>query len=136
MVDKPHKNENGTNVGYHIPKGTIKYDRTILDEGKNMDPTTGIFSAPKDGIYLFGIDGHKCSGNAKAQIVVYHNGKEVKSIDHSDKEAQSTQITSFWTLEMKAADTVYLVNNMKSSLYTLGDNPSTYSFSFVSFYLS
>ena len=101
-----------------------------------MDPITGIFSAPKDGIYLFGIDGHKCSGNVKAQIVVYHNSKEVKSIDHSDKEAQSTQITSFWTLEMKATDTVYLTNNMENSLYTLGDNPNTYSFSFVSFHLS
>ena len=123
-------------MGYHIPTGTIKFDRTVLDEEKHMDATTGIFSAPKDGIYLFGIDGHKCAGNATAQVLVYHNGKLVKSIDHSDEKAQGTQLTSFWTLEMKAADSVYLSNNMKDSLYILGDNPKTYSFSFISFYLS
>ena len=97
MIDKKHVNENNTNVGYHIPKGNMKFDRTAFDVGNKMNITSGVYSAPKDGVYLFGMDGHKCSGNAKAQVVVYHNGKEIKSVDHSDEKAQSTQITSFWT---------------------------------------
>jgi hypothetical protein len=136
LIDKPHVNENNTNTGWHIPTGTMKFDRTAYDVGKKMNITSGVYSVPKDGVYLFGMDGHKCSGNARAQVVVYHNGKEIKSVDHSDEKAQSTQITSFWTLDMKAGDTIYLTNNQASSLVTLGDNPKTYSFSFMGFYLS
>ena len=135
-MDAPHTNVNNTNIGYHIPTGTIKFDRTAFDTGKKMNITSGIYSAPKDGLYLFGVDGHKCSGNALAEVRVYHNKVLVKSVSHSDATPQSTQLTSFWTLEMKTGDQVYLVNNQATSLYTLGNNPATYQFAFVGFYLA
>ena len=109
------------------------YDRTLLDEEKKWNLTSGIYTAPKDGIYLFGVDAHKCSGNALAQIDAIHNGNIVKTISHSDSAPQSTQLTSFWSVEMKAGDTIYLVNKQATSLYTFG---TTYIFSFIGFFLS
>merc|ERR1719412_2007804 len=134
LVDAPHMNENNTIIGYHIPTGNITYDHTLFDEGQKMDTNTGIYSAPKDGIYLFGIDGHKCSGNALAEIRVYHNGVLKKTISHSDATPQSTQLTSFWSMDLKAGDKVYLTNIQANSLYTFG-NPATYMFSFIGFLL-
>ena len=127
------KDANGTGIGYHIPTGTIKYDRAVIDTEKKMNLTSGIYSAPKDGTYMFGIDGHKCSGNALADVSAYHNGKLVKTVSHSDAAPQSVQLTSFWTLELKTGDTVYLVNNQISSLYTNGD---AYQFAFIGLYIS
>ena len=135
LVDAPHTNENNTIIGYHIPVGNITYDRTLFDDGGKMDIASGIYSAPKDGIYLYGIDGHKCSGNALAEIQVYHNGVLKKIISHSDATPQGTQLTSFWSLEMKAGDLVYLTNIQQNSLYTFG-SPASYKFSFIGFLLS
>ena len=98
-----------------------------------MNLTSGIYTAPKNGIYQFAIDGHKCSGNAKAQIDAIHNGKIIKTISHSDETPQSTQITAFWSLEMNAGDTIYLTNKQESSLYTLG---TAYIFSWIGSYMS
>ena len=133
LNDKIHDDGNGTVVGYHIPEGTIMYDHTLFDEEKKMNLSSGIYTAPKEGVYLFGVDAHKCSGNALAQIDAIHNGKIIKSISHSDSAPQSTQLTSFWSVEMKAGDTIYLTNKQASSLYTLG---TTYIFSFIGFFLS
>ena len=139
LVDAPHTDANNINVGYHIPVGTIKFDRTAFDEGAKMNITTGVYTAPKDGIYLFGIDGHKCSGNALAEVNVYHNNVMEKTVLISDAvPSQKTrlQLTSFWTTDMKIGDQVYLVNNKEKSLYTLGNNPATFQFAFIGFYLS
>ena len=109
------------------------YDHTLFDEEHKMNLTSGVYTAPKAGIYLFGLDAHKCSGNANAQIDAVHNGKIVKTIAHSDETPQGTQLTSFWSVEMEAGDTIYLQNQQASSLYTLG---TSYIFSFIGFYLS
>merc|ERR1712141_38253 len=95
--------------------------------------TSGVYTAPKDGIYLFGFDNHKCSGNKIGQVDVIHNSKLVKTIIQNDEKPQSIMLTSYWTLEMKSGDTIYLVNKQKSSLYTHGTDSIL---SFIGFYLS
>ena len=101
-----------------------------------MNTTSGSFTAPSDGIYLFEVDGHKCAGNIVADIHIHHNGVLKHRILQSDdmptdtSKPQSTQITSFWTLDMKVGDQIILVNQEANSLYIKGD-PAYYTFSFT-----
>ena len=132
IIDTPHSDENGTNVGYSIPKGIITFDHKGIDRQGNMNITSGTFTAPNDGVYLFEIDGHKWAGNLVAEIDVQQNNVLQHKILHLDdgNVTQIAQITSFWTLEMKSGDQVRLVNQQENSLFIQG-NPAYYSFSFT-----
>ena len=97
-----------------------------------MNKTSGRFTASQDGSHLFQIDGHKCEGNPVAEIDVQHNGLLIHKIYHKDdgSTSQATQLTSFWTVDMKIGDQVVLSNKQDNSLYIKG-NPAYYSFSFI-----
>merc|ERR1711963_898330 len=82
LIDNPQSDENGTNIGYHVPEGTIIFDRASIDTEGSMNVTSGTFTATKDGVYLFNIDGHKCAGSSVAEIDVERNGSLIHKVLH------------------------------------------------------
>ena len=54
----------------------VTFDGTNVNSGNGFDPATGIFRAPKSGIYLFSF--HALTQDGRATYVkIVHNGKNV-----------------------------------------------------------
>ncbi len=61
--------------GQSIGTGTVTYEGSKLSIGGGMSTSTGIFTAPKAGVYLFNFHTSKGSHDLKAWIVLNGSSK-------------------------------------------------------------
>ncbi|BFZ19664.1 hypothetical protein BsWGS_22704 [Bradybaena similaris] len=84
-------------------KGVI-YTNAITNIGKGYDTTTGIFTAPLDGLYGFHIHLHT-SWNSEAWLALFHNEENVVTA-HGYNYQGSVSAGNFALLTLKAGDRV------------------------------
>lgn len=90
--------QSSTNIAVSNPGNSILFDTETLNEGGAMDTTTGIFTAPKSGTYLFDFSGVSDPQQGVFSVVFYVNGEKVGST-LADNLAQSTvTLPSIWHL--------------------------------------
>ena len=99
---------------YWMPEGTIIFDRATVYVGDNIDLATGVFTAPRDGMYHF-----ELSGNADRTAWIYGrvNGVNYKDIVANPVDAHHIEINSFWTVVLNVGDYVTLYNACPCSLF-------------------
>ena len=66
---------------YDIPAGTIVFDRVIADVyGNTFEPSTGTFTVPRTGVYIFVLDGVLKSGDWTKYLTLRINGATTKEL--------------------------------------------------------
>ncbi|CAC5394170.1 C1QL [Mytilus coruscus] len=105
-------------------KDIVKFDDAKINVGGGYDSTTGIFTAPRNGIYIF-----SCTimanggGNVQFQLnkndLLYTNGYAAKS-DYGTQTVNSL-------VKLKTGDKVYIKHRTGTSQTVYGNHFSTFS---------
>ena len=97
----------------NLDSGTITYDSLTTNIGNGMDASTGKFTAPTSGLYMFTFSGISASKNtAEVTIQVWKNDSRIFVIDdEEDKKsgANERNIAYSWMFDLSMDDTVSLV---------------------------
>lgn len=83
----------------------VPFDRVLMNEGGGLNGTTGIFRAPKPGIYRFWFNCHKTAIEANLHIDVRVNGANVAN---AFAHHPSTGASVHTVVKLKTGDEVYL----------------------------
>ena len=95
--------------------GTITFDYTYSNAGNGMDASSGIFTTPEEGVYLFGIKGNTAQEpNDWTRISVYSNDDFIHQISDGNKADTWNNIGGTWLWRMFKDEKVRLeVDNNK-----------------------
>lgn len=93
--------------------GTVPFELTKLNIGGAMNPSTGIFTAPRSGIYSFTFTGlgfyPTSSSQGVLKIALFLNGGEIgRTVTHSHDDSSYYILSLHSTLELKVGDNVWL----------------------------
>ena len=95
-----------------INSGTITYDSLTTNIGNGMDASTGKFTAPTSGLYMFTFSAVSATANtAEVTFIVYKNSTRIFLIDdEEDKKsgANERNIAYSWMFDLSMGDTVHL----------------------------
>ena len=102
----------------------IKFEDVRVNRGKGYDPSTGVFTAPRKGLYhisclIFGISGNSLHYQLNKNDAAYTYGYTTKGI-HT-----SSTISSL--MEMKKGDRVFVKHNSSASEKIHGGHYTTFS---------
>lgn len=94
----------------------ISFDKEILNEGNAMDSESGIFTAPKSGLYLFDFSGVNSGGGGSFSVDFYINNEKKGSCFVADSDQITATLPMLWHLN--AGDHVWLSKFNPGTLYS------------------
>ncbi|XP_046458979.1 complement C1q tumor necrosis factor-related protein 2-like [Daphnia pulex] len=121
------------NSSFFREKTPIPFELAVVNEGNAMNLTSGIFTAPKPGIYFFSFKGLaflKSSSYAELTSYLYFNGNRIGSsyVDHQNKSVnQWSPVTLQSTLNLKKGDQVWVTINHYGSPSYLHEDDHRYT---------
>jgi hypothetical protein len=87
--------------------GTVTYNTVVLNNGGYMNTSTGLFTAPKAGIYHFTFSGFKQNGGYNPTSVVFiKNGTQQGSRSYLEGYDNYSPVSLATTMLLNANDTV------------------------------
>ena len=113
---------------YALPSGRVTYDEVLIDVVKpNFDSTSGIFTAPQNGVYLFSIDGF-VYGTCKHGVIRFHvNGKDSSHIIEQNTDGVSSRgINAMRAFSLNRGDEISLNNDSSDCVF--GDELHPFTF--------
>ena len=120
------RNDHFSTFGTPIP-----FDLEKVNEGNAMDLTSGIFTAPRPGIYFFSFTGEAyfpaSSSLAKLGVYLYLNGGQIGSGYVSEANTVANQLSPLTvqsTLNLKSGDQVWMAIQWQSTGAFLWDTGS------------
>ena len=84
------------------------YDRFLTNYGNHFSLSTGIFTAPREGIFEFFTATENILDTISAIIVEKNNAKELEFLKRDDFESP---LSFSWMMELKQGDTIRLKVN-------------------------
>ena len=102
--------------------GTITFDETYENAGNGMDASSGIFTTPEEGVYLFGIKGTTAQeSNDWTRISVYSDDDWIFQISDGNKADTWNNIGATWIWRMAKDEKVRLeVDNNQLAVHFWG----------------
>jgi len=102
----------------------VKFEDARVNRGQGYDPSTGVFTAPRKGLYhisclILGMKGHVVHYQLNKNDAVYTYGYSTKG------EYISSTISSL--VEMKKGDRVFIKHTNSGSVQIHGAHYSTFS---------
>ena len=95
------------NSTYTLNGTTIPFQIEQLNVGGGMNITSGIFTAPKSGIYFFSFTGLKDYPTDELRVDLYHNSIRITRADGTHVQGLLTATLSS-TLSLKSGDRISL----------------------------
>ena len=112
----------------------IPFDLALVNEGNAMDLTSGIFTAPRTGIYFFSFTGQAFFPSSTSRVwlgvnLYLNNGLIGKGYasEANTVSGQSSTLTLQSTLNLKSGDKVWMMITDTSSGEYLWDTTSHYT---------
>jgi len=101
----------------------VKFEDVRVNRGQGYNPSTGVFTSPRKGLYhisclILGVHGNVVQYQLNKNDAVYTYG-------YSSKGAQSSTISS--VVEMKKGDRVFIKHRVSGSQQIYGHHHSTFS---------
>ena len=116
-----NSNSTYSNGAAVCPVGKITYNSVILDRFGNFDKDTGIFRAPRDGVYAFFFSGY-LNTTGGGTLRYYVNGKRGSQYIHTEGTPHVYRTHSaYWSLKLLKGDEMYLHNDIANSLHVTVD---------------
>lgn len=110
----------------YVPTGTITYDKEVIGlVGNNFNPSTGIFTVPRNGVYSFVIDG--VIANAYDYVYLYVNGQKYRNFHVQRSDSAFAGLNGITSAELGEGDEVKLHNDYGDRLRV----GPTYPFTFM-----
>jgi hypothetical protein len=107
----------------------IKFDLAVVNEGNAMNLTSGIFTAPRPGIYFFSFTGLAelpgSSSRVELRVFLYLNGGLIGSgyVNEINTARQDSPLTLQSTLNLKKGDQVWLkISSQSAGTYLVDDS--------------
>ena len=116
-----NSNSTCSNGNAKCPVGKITYDSVIFDKFGNFNKDTGIFRAPRDGVYAFFFSAYFHTTVADS-LSYYVNGERGSQYIHHTGEAKYTTHSAYWSLNLMKGDEMYLHNDIANSLLVNKDH--------------
>jgi hypothetical protein len=130
------------NSNFNTKYTPIPFDLARVNEGNAMDLTTGIFTAPRNGIYFFSFSGLADFPTASSEVglgvILYLNGERIGAgyVEESNTVAnQNSPLTVQSTLNLKSGDQVWMEIDVISTETSLNDNSYNHNNHFTGFML-
>ena len=106
----------------------VKFDDVKVNRGQGYNPSTGVFTAPRKGMYLFTCMIMSNSSNDVQYGLNKNDALYIKG--YSNKSAYATSTISD-VLEMKKGDRVFIKHRSSKSQEILGNHSSRFSGYFI-----
>lgn len=114
---------------------SIGYDAIQLMDGTAMDVTTGLFTAPKPGTYVFGFSGVDLAGGVDMVINIYKNDQLTKELMGSGGPFGSANHGTAaipFVLHLEEGDTIRVfIANVNGALNSDPSRPMTHFTGFL-----
>lgn len=111
--------------------GVLRFTTVELNEGKAYSPETGIFTCPKDGLYLFIVH---VTVYGKAQCALVKNSEKVSSLYHMNQpdrlsynSSQVASMSSVIKLSQKDEVWVDLWGQGRNDIFSTEDNDTIFT---------
>jgi len=118
-----------SNIRYSVYNVSMPFEIMKLNVGNAMNNATGIFTAPKSGIYYFAYNGIKDAYSDATDLYLQLNGNKT-AVAHATNTGGGMAMSVHATLKLQAGDKISLVLN-RGVVHDFFDNYS----SFVGFLL-
>jgi hypothetical protein len=116
------------NSSYGAENTPIPFDLALVNEGNAMDLTSGIFTAPRPGIYFFSFAGVAKLSDSSSPVYFYSrlylNGNQIGSsyvAEYKYPVDQYSPLTLQSTLNLKKGDRVWVTIDFSGSYSILHD---------------
>lgn len=106
----------GEPIGPFNTAVTLVYKNAITNIGSAYNPTTGIFTAPVKGAYLFTFYQHASASNP-SYTALFKNGEQM-AVAGDNKSDESDNSSNGITLQLQAGDQVYVVLHVGSTVFS------------------
>ena len=106
--------------------GTVSFDFVLVDIGGDFNKTSGKFTAPKQGKYLFMVDGLAHYGRSSyGEIWINVNGEHIKRIRERD-DSYNTEVNGIVVTELQKGDVVTVFIGYDNVIRGDGIQPFTF----------
>ena len=93
-----------------------------LDVGQCFNPISGAFTAPQNGVYLFGVDSITFE-TQHADIYLRVNGKAYKRWEHWQTDINAREVNGMVVLPLREGDEITLSNGNDGNIRGFGTSP-------------
>ena len=109
----------GTRKSYIRARQTVTFDSAAINTKGVLNLATGVFTAPRAGIYVFSKSSFTGQTTKYKLIYVLKNGRKQFFIadGHSSSSGYGDNMAYYWMDQLNAGDTLKLVNSADSSSY-------------------
>lgn len=98
-----------TDALYNIVIGqTIIFNKAFLNDGNAYDVTTGVFTVPMDGVYLFSYFVAEINNDQIVLRLVVNGGNRVDAVAEGVQQGHNDQGGNLVILKLHAGDTVFV----------------------------
>ena len=112
-----------------IPTGTITFDEKRIDNTNSFNETTGIFTAPTEGTYVFFVNAfvntYSPEPNSESGINVYMNGHAIKYFFDDEDAGNRRQLNFFFQYHMYKNNQLWMKNLHGDNIFVGYLNPLT-----------
>lgn len=105
--------------------GILVYPHVVTNIGNGYNPSTGKFTASKDGTYVFFITVNAYSSNDIYLDIVYNGSSKVRTMSHSSAGYQTG--TNMAVLPLYKGDSVWVIYWSGKGYYSTGVPITTFS---------
>ena len=96
---------------FEVSNGTIKFNTVVMDIGNAFDPESGVFRAPRLGVYSFSFSGTTRYLDTSFSVLVFVNDDIALTIEDNanHQSVYHNNVSYNWHLALKANDEIRLV---------------------------